>query len=259
MRNPLTEKELYAKLGTLSEPMEQFRKHNSAALTAEQVELMKDVYEDVNVKSHGQMPQRLNVGCDACVREAFVVFISLFDKMHKNPLLNSDAEPETKDVLLKDDTDYSDQLGGNGLKGDANKAPANQLDLDIEAQKINARFETRAAQIMSFGFAYDAEKNLFTKEGEKDLAGDVVKQTTDEDFNNAVSVFEQLEEQSNTSISIETPKGGTVVPPAVHEEQPKKEPLLEGKAMNTDASKTPAQKTAEKKAAAKLKGDANKK
>lgn len=55
---------------------------------------MKDVYEDVKVFSHGQVALSLQAGCVSCIREAFQVFISLFDRLESDPDVNPDFDPE---------------------------------------------------------------------------------------------------------------------------------------------------------------------
>lgn len=279
MKKPLNGIELYARLKALSKPMQAFKEHNSASLTVEEVELMREVYDDVNVLSRGQLAQRLNIGCDNCIREAFQVFISVFDRMDKNPQLNPEAVVEGATVSKLDGEDYGDQLPnpatGNGLKGEANLAAnnPNQLDLEEQANQLNAAFTARRNSLETLGFTFNEELNVFQREGETDLSADTVRQATEEDFSEGLAEMTKalepivIEKPEETPIATGVADNGNLqVPPPVFDpaKEPKKEELTPGLALNTEATKTPAQKKGEEKAATKpkakapLKGEANK-
>lgn len=115
MKNPLSPKELYLKLQGLLKPMNKYKETQGARLTVEDVELMKQVYPDVQVLSSGGLATHLNVGCDSCVREAFQVFIALYDRLDADPTVNTEAEHDgqgfaPQPATVNQGVDYSDQL-----------------------------------------------------------------------------------------------------------------------------------------------------
>jgi hypothetical protein len=261
------QKQVYKKLLLLKDKIETFKEKDTVTLTAEEVETMKEVYDEVQVFSKGMLATRLNVGCDSCIRDAFQVFVSVFDKMHKNPNINSEATAEDAESLNVDTTDYSDQLNkSTGLKG-----AANQVDLEKQAQEINSVFALRTEALKAIGYEFNPESKQFVKEGRPDIDGAMIKQTTDDDFNDGLEALKMVQddepEEDKKPLATAVPDNGNVnVPPPVF--APEKEPkndLTPGLALNTEASKTPAQKKGEEKAAKEskakakpaLKGEAN--
>ncbi len=91
--NPLTRKELYVALLPLVGIMEKFKKTGEGTLKPDEVQLMSDVYPSVQEQARGNMPLNLNVGCPACIKEAFHVFISVYDKLAKDPHVTEDVPP----------------------------------------------------------------------------------------------------------------------------------------------------------------------
>lgn len=109
MHNPLSQKELYEKLGKLSKKMTQLDEKGEATLTSTEVEIMQEVYPSVAVLSGQSMAIKLNTTCAACIKEALYVMSSLYNRIKIAEELKLEnggitIEPEEEQV------DYSDQL-----------------------------------------------------------------------------------------------------------------------------------------------------
>lgn len=262
MKEEKTHREVYEKLGKLSKAFDVFRKENTAALSVEDVELMKDVYDDVQVISKGQLANRLNVGCDLCIRDAFQVFLSVYDRMHRDPAYNKDLAVDAKG---SDDVDYTDQLTGkanpNGLKGEANLLTV-PTAAEIEEARLAALAE-RGKKVLELGFTFN-EPSLTYSYKTFSIGKEELDSRTDDDFNELLTQLENNKKALDVEPEPEPKEekeGVTVQPPVfAPEKEPKKE-VLEGTPLNTKETLTPAQKAAatkKAKADAKLKGEANK-
>ncbi len=188
MSNPMSKKEVYARLLTLLIPMNIFKEQNSVVLKAEQVEVMKEVYESVAVFSGGNLAARLNIGCDSCIREAFQVFISVFDRLAKDPNINPNAERIAAiDAIIE----QAPQPTGNGLKGSLNALVETEEYKQLAA--LNERFEIRKNVLIGLGF--ELENDIFTHKDLGALEAQLIKHDDDDNFNEGVmSLSERLDE-----------------------------------------------------------------
>lgn len=150
MRQPKSKIELFKALLLLAPKMETFKKTGEVKLASNEIEFMKEVYPDVQVLGGGAMPVQLNTQCAGCIRDAFQVFTSLYDRLSKDEDVNENAQ----EILDQEEKDNA-------------PAPEKPKSKTAEEKKADKQFRDRIGKLIELGFV--------KVEGSYELKHDVLK------------------------------------------------------------------------------------
>lgn len=76
----MNDKELVDKLKPLKNRMIQFAASGGRILTANYVQLMKDVYLESQIRILNQLPRTFNASCSSCIKNTFEIYSSWYFK-----------------------------------------------------------------------------------------------------------------------------------------------------------------------------------
>lgn len=93
----MTDKQILNKLQPLESKMIHYQTTNGGSLTADDIQIIKSIYSDLNDRTLNQLPRQFVTSCSSCVREVFAIVCSWYFRAKE--IVAQEPLNETTEVL----------------------------------------------------------------------------------------------------------------------------------------------------------------